>query len=226
MVQDGGTETGGREGDDEPADDEVELVEPEEAADHGTEVPSPLLLPSEYTFAGGPRYTVLGTMPNRETDLRPIPALITGSTVAAMALTIHFFQQNAWWSDRRTDFHFTTDWGYAAQADKFGHLYAGYMASYVGYEMLIASGVSPDAAGWIGPLLAIGFQTYVEIEDGFSPFGFDPTDQYANMIGPLFFGLRHYIEPLQNFAIKWSYFPQKEYDEGVRDGHGTIVVDA
>ena len=192
---------------------EVERTEPE------------LLLPEEYRFAGAPRYTVLGEMPNRTTQIRPAPALITGTAVAGLILGIHFYQQNAWWSDRRTEFHYITDWGYAAQADKLGHFYAGFMGSYVGYEMLVASGVSPNTAGWLGPLIAIGFQTYVEIEDGFSPFGFDPTDQYANIAGPLFWGLRHYIEPLQSLAVKFSYFPNDDYNRGVRDGHEAILID-
>lgn len=204
----------------------------EGSLDEGTEVSDTLeaglpkrLLPHEYMFAGGPRYTALGEMPNRRTELRTVPAIATGTVVAGMVLGIHLYQKNAWWSDRKTDFHVQTDWGYAAQADKFGHLFGGYLTSYLGYEMLVASGVSPNTAGWLGPLIGLGFQTYVEIEDGFSPFGFDPTDQYANTIGPLFVALRHYVEPLQNFGIKWSYFPNDEYNEGIRSGHNTIIID-
>lgn len=185
----------------------------------------PMLRQEEYTFAGGPRYTLLGKLPYRETHLRPVPAIATATGVAGIIAAIHFYQQDAWWSNRRMDFHFSTDWGYAAQADKFGHMYAGYLASYVGYEMLIASGFRRETAGWLGPLLAVGFQTYIEIEDGFSPFGFDPTDQYANVFGPLYFSLRNYIGPLEYTAIKLSYWPNDDYLTGDHYGHEKIVID-
>ncbi|MCB0711505.1 MAG: DUF2279 domain-containing protein [Ignavibacteriae bacterium] len=179
----------------------------------------------EYRYAKAPRYTLTGDLPYRDTHVRPVPAVLTGLGVAGIVAAIHIYQQNAWWSDRREPFHFTVDWGYAAQADKFGHFFAGYMSSYTGYEALVSSGFSPDVAGWMGPLIGLSFQTYVEIEDGFSPFGFDPTDQYANTIGPLFFGLQHYFPDLQNFKFKWSYFPNDEYQGGVRSGHDEIIVD-
>lgn len=185
----------------------------------------PTLTRSEYRFAGGPRYTLLGTMPYRDTHLRPVPAIATATGVAGIIAAIHFYQQGAWWADRRREFHFSTDWGYAAQADKFGHMYAGYLASYVGYEMLIASGFRRETAGWLGPLLAVGFQTYIEIEDGFSPFGFDPTDQYANLFGPLLFSLRNYITPLEYVALKWSYWPNDDYLTGTHYGHEKIIID-
>lgn len=199
--------------------DEGKGEKPSEEADY------PKFTPEEYTFAGAPRYTVLGEMPYRKTHIRPIPAIITGTTVAAMIASIHFYQQGAWWSEGRREFHFQTDWYYAAQADKVGHFYAGWITSYIGHEMLVASGFSPSTAGWLAPLLAMGFQTYVEIEDGYSPFGFDPTDQVANVLGPLFFGLRNYVKPLQNVGFKWSYWPNSDYLTGVRYGHEKIVVD-
>ena len=185
----------------------------------------PKLTQAEYQLAGANRYTVLGELPYHETHLRPIPAIITGTAVAAMVTGIHLYQQGAWWADRRTGFHMATDWHYAAQADKVGHFYAGYINSYIGHEMLIASGFSPSTAGWLAPLLALGFQTYVEIEDGFSPFGFDPTDQAANVLGPLVFGLRNYVEPLEHVTFKWSYWPNDDYLTGTHYGHEKIVVD-
>ena len=208
-----------------PADGGGVLPEGEESTGDGESEEPSMLRPEEYTFAGGPRYTLLGDLPYRETHLRPVPAVVTATGVAGIIAAIHFYQQDAWWSNRRMDFHFSTDWGYAAQADKFGHMYAGYLASYVGYEMLIASGFRKETAGWLGPLLAVGFQTYIEIEDGFSPFGFDPTDQYANVFGPLYFSLRNYIHPLEYTAIKWSYWPNDDYLTGDHYGHRKIIID-
>lgn len=179
----------------------------------------------EYHYAGSPRYTLIGKPPYRETHVEAVPAILTGTVVAGIITGIHVYQQDAWWKDRRTGFHFQTDWGYAAQADKVGHFFAGYFTSYIGYESLVASGFSSNTAGWLGPLLAVGFQTYVEVEDGFSPFGFDPTDQVANMLGPMFLSAQNYVPFLQNFKFKWSYFPSDRLQNGEISGHNTIVID-
>lgn len=180
---------------------------------------------SEYLFAGSPRYTLLGKPPYRETHVHALPTILTAAAVTGIITGIHVYQQDAWWKDRRTGFHFLTDWGYAAQADKFGHFFAGYFTSYIGYESLVASGFSSKTAAWLGPLLALGFQTYVEVEDGFSPFGFDPTDQAANFLGPAFLSAQNYVPFLQNFKFKWSYFPSDRLQNGEVTGHNTIVID-
>lgn len=191
-----------------------------------SETDFPRLSPEEYLFAEHPRYTLTGQPPYKDTHIQTVPAILTGTAVAGIVTGIHFYQQDAWWSDRRTDFHFQIDWGYAAQADKFGHFFAGYFASYIGYEALVASGLSRESASWLGPFLAMGFQTYVEIEDGFSPFGFDPTDQVGNMLGPIIFSAQSYLPALQHFKFKWSYFPDySTLPDGIENGHNTIVID-
>lgn len=204
--------------DDVPVDS-VEHVDPSVKEDY------PRLSREEYQYAEHERYTLLGEPPYRRTHIQTVPALITGGLVGGIITGIHLYQQDAWWSDRRQDFHFRVDWGYAAQADKFGHFFAGYFSSYVGYEALVASGCSREMAGWLGPLLAVGFQTYVEIEDGFSPFGFDPTDQVGNMLGPIIFSAQNYIPALQHFKFKWSYFPEWNLPDDIESGHNTIVID-
>lgn len=181
--------------------------------------------PEQYTYAGSPRYTLTGKPPYLETHVEPVPTILTATSVAGVITGIHLYQQDAWWKDRRTDFHLLTDWGYAAQADKIGHFFAGYFTSYIGYQTLVASGFSSETAGWLGPLLAVGFQTYVEVEDGFSPFGFDPTDQVANVLGPAFLSAQNYVPFLQNFGFEWSYFPTDRLQTGQIEGHEKIVID-
>lgn len=198
---------------------------PAEESDSAAAGEHPRQSVEEYHYAGSPRYTLIGKPPYRETHVEAVPAILTGTVVAGIITGIHVYQQDAWWKDRRTGFHFQTDWGYAAQADKVGHFFAGYFTSYIGYESLVASGFSSNTAGWLGPLLAVGFQTYVEVEDGFSPFGFDPTDQVANMVGPMFLSAQNYVPFLQNFKFKWSYFPSDRLQNGEISGHNTIVID-
>ena len=69
----------------------------------------------EYHYAGSPRYTLIGKPPYRETHVEAVPAILTGTVVAGIITGIHVYQQDAWWKDRRTGFHFQTDWGYSKQ---------------------------------------------------------------------------------------------------------------
>ncbi len=181
------------------------------------------LRPSEYRYAGSPRYTLTGDMPLRSTQLQPLPMAITAGVVAGAVTGVHIYQANAWWHDPQ-HFHFYTDWTYAAQADKFGHMFAGYFTSYLGYEALVASGFAHSTAAWLSPALSYSWMTYVELEDGFSRFGFDPTDQLSNTVGVGLFVAQQFIKPLQNVRLKWSYYPAGYLDEGYL-GHDRIIVD-
>ncbi len=185
----------------------------------------PRLTEEEYEYAGGPRYTVTGDLPYRETHVKALPLGIMTGAVAGMVAGIHIYQQNAWWSNNREPFHFTTDWHYAAQADKIGHMFSGYFTSYIGYEALVASGFKKETAGWLAPSLALGFMTYVEIEDGYGNWGFDPTDQAANAIGTGLFAAQQFVPWLENIRMKWSYWPTNSLNQGTKEGHTTIVID-
>jgi hypothetical protein len=182
------------------------------------------LRPDEYRMAGSPRYTITGELPFRETHVQPVASVITGVAVAGLITGVHLYQEDAWWKDNRQPFHFGVDWGYAAQADKFGHMFGGHVASYLAYESLIASGIGRNTARWLGPTLGLAFATYVEVEDGFAGWGFDPTDEYADILGALLFAGQQYVPALENVRMKFSYWPTTHLNQGV-PGHKTIVVD-
>jgi hypothetical protein len=183
------------------------------------------LTEKEYQWGDGPRYTIGGALPYRQTDIQPVPLAITVGTLGGMVAAIHLYQQNAWWQNQRGAFHFNTQWDYSAQADKFGHMLSGYFTAYIAHESLVASGFSHGTASWLAPTLSAAFMTYIEIEDGFArDWGFDPTDEYANLAGALLFGGQQYFPWLQNVNMKWSYWPTEQLNEGT-PGHKTIIVD-
>jgi hypothetical protein len=183
------------------------------------------LRPDEYLWAGRARRTITGVTPMRVTDVETLPAAVTAGIVAGSVTAIHIYQQNAWWANQRGPFYFNVAWGYAAQADKFGHMLAGNFTSYLAHEALVASGFSQTTAAWLGPTIGLAFMTYVEIEDGFGAnWGFDPTDQYANTAGAVLFAAQQYLPWMQNVAMKWSYWPTGRLNQG-EEGHRTIVVD-
>jgi hypothetical protein len=206
----------------------------EQSGDNTTSLPEQLdtldhshdrLTSDEYTWAGAPRYTVTGDLPFQHSNIQPVPLVLTSAALAGVVTGIHIYQYQAWWENKGGRFHSEVQWNYAAQLDKFGHMFAGYFTSYLGHEALITSGVGEGTAKWIAPLIGAAFTTYVEIEDGFAGgWGFDPTDQIANLTGAGLYAAQQYFPPLQNIGMKWSYWPTPDPTVGQR-AHGTTVID-
>ena len=168
----------------------------------------------------------------REIDIEPVPisahvarfhelnkpnynrvAIISGLG-AGTGIGIHYYMQNAWWSGLRGPFHYREAFTYANNLDKFGHVYAGYLTSFVFFRMVNWTGLNESRSVWYGASLGLLFQLNVEVKDGFSTrWGFERWDAIANLIGASFFVARHYIQPLQYFQLKFSYYPSPRYGE-------------
>lgn len=136
----------------------------------------------------------------------PRLALVGGALLSSMAL-IHVYQQNGWWKDNRSSFHFQEDLEYGLWVDKIGHFYSGAVLGYTIRRSLEWADVDEDEALWIGSAGGLLFQTYVEVEDGFSTWGFDRVDFAADVAGAAWPIARHYLPALRNVDIKVSYHP-------------------
>lgn len=169
-----------------------------------------LLSISDFTYAGQRRYTLDGSLPSSETQIKPLTASIVGGIYLGAVIGLHINQRNAWWNNNRGAFHIEEDWFSALQVDKAGHCFGGYITSYVLSEGLLASGVGYDASAIWGSALALAYQTYVEAEDGFAKnWGFSPSDWYFDAIGAGFFLAQHYNPFLQNITPKWQFVPSE-----------------
>lgn len=167
----------------------------------------PRLRPEEYTLAGGPRHTLSGKLPYRETHLKTGTAIVFGGALLGLAGSITWYQQ-AWYPDStKAPFHLQTDWGYSKQFDKAGHMFGGWMSAYCSYESFVACGLSIDDAALWGSIGGLFFQTFMEVQDGFFSYGFDPTDELSNIIGAAYFYAQQKVPFLQNFDPKWSVGP-------------------
>lgn len=166
---------------------------------------------SQFIYAGDRRYTLDGSLPLQKTNIKPLTTAIVGAVFAAAIIGMHINQTNAWWSGQGPKkFHFLEDWAYCLQVDKAGHAYGGYMTSYAMSEVLIASGFSWDAATIWGSAFGLGYETIIEIEDGYArDWGFCPSDWYFDALGAIFFLGQHYTSALQNLTPKWSYIPSE-----------------
>ncbi len=105
-------------------------------------------------------------------------------------------------------FHFFDDSGEWLQMDKMGHATTAYNLSSIQYNMMRWSGVKNNTATWVGGLTALGFQTIIEIFDGFSSeWGFSRTDMLANIVGTALFMSQQFAFNEQRVQLKFSFHP-------------------
>jgi hypothetical protein len=154
------------------------------------------------------------------TRLRWQHAVPIGLALAGTVTAIHIYQQNAWWQDRRTSFHFTDDPDYALNVDKAGHVFGGAFGAFLGRKSLEFSGASRDASIIWGATLGALFELYVEFEDGFAPdWGFSPGDAIGDVIGAAWPVGQHYIPFMQSLQPKFTYYPSKKFRDGLHEGN-------
>jgi hypothetical protein len=163
---------------------------------------------NEFKYAGSPRFTLSGELPNISTQIKPLQAALALSVTVAAGISLHINQSAAWWDGKGSSFYFRDDWNEVHFADKFGHFMGGYYISYVAREAFVFSGFSWEQSIFFGSLLGLLSQTYVEFKDGYAEnTGFSPSDFGADFLGVSYFYLQHYIPFLQNFSPKWQYAP-------------------
>lgn len=90
-----------------------------------------------------------------------------------------------WYSDsQKSKFHFFNDAREWQQVDKLGHFHTTYFESVWATKMLRWSGVPNKKASIYGSLLGFGFQSSIEIFDGFSEkWGASWSDIGFNALG-------------------------------------------
>ncbi len=149
--------------------------------------------------------TAAPSNPGEPESIRPVRlALVTGALAGTIA-AIHIYQMNGWWKDNRRSFHFQEDLKYGLNVDKMGHFYAGAAATYIFSKSFQWANVSETSALWWGAGASALFQTYIEIEDGFSTWGFDRVDFASDVAGAFYPVAQHYFPPLRDFNMKFSY---------------------
>jgi hypothetical protein len=136
-------------------------------------------------------------------------AVVGGTLVAGMA-AIHIYQSNGWWKNNRTSFHFQEDLKYGRSVDKIGHFYGATVLTFVIKKSLEWAEFPEHKALLWGAGAAALFQTYVEMEDGFSAWGFDRVDFASDIAGAAWPVAQYYSPFLQNFDFKFSYHPSPE----------------
>jgi hypothetical protein len=163
---------------------------------------------SEFKYAGSKRFTLSGDLPNLYTEIKPLQASAVTAVAIVTGIALHINQSAAWWDGKGRSFYFYDDWDDVLFADKFGHFMGGYFISYLSREAFVFSGFSWDKSIFLGSLVGLLAQTYVEFKDGYAEnTGFSTSDFAADVAGVAYFYLQHYVPVLQNFSPKWQYAP-------------------
>ncbi|AMR28595.1 hypothetical protein A0257_16820 [Hymenobacter psoromatis] len=136
--------------------------------------------------------------------------VVVGTTVV-YALTSYFLGKT--WYTKRVPFHTFNDNGEWLQMDKVGHATTAYAISRGEYELFRWSGVNERASVLTGSLIALLYQTTIELFDGRSEgWGFSKGDMAANLSGiGLFMGQQYgFGEQKASLRYGWrqSIYPQ------------------
>jgi hypothetical protein len=151
---------------------------------------------------------------------------IVGGVVAASVVAIHLYQRNAWWKGERTTFHFQEDLIYAKGIDKIGHVYAANALTFVLSRSLQWANVTESPSIIWGAIGSTLYETYVEVEDGFSKYwGFDRVDFAGDVVGAWYPVAQHYVPFLQNFNLRFSYLPKNASKKSGIAGQTFTVFD-
>jgi len=142
--------------------------------------------------------------------------LVGGVTVGAWIVG-HGVLNDVWWKGEEVPFHVntTTDYSYALGADKVGHMVFSYAVTTVYGDLFRWCGMDSVTAIWSGAGVAMAYQTYVEVRDGFSEgYGFSWGDMAANTIGSSLPVIKHYVPALRPFDLQISFFPSEAFKNG------------
>ncbi len=137
-----------------------------------------------------------------------------GTLLKAMAFTGGYYAasiyvlNNTWYKDKeKVQFHFYNDNAGYLQVDKFGHMFGGYVYSYIGYFGLLKLGFTRKEALIFGSTLGFVLQLPIEIMDGiYEGYGFSWGDIAANTLGSVLVFGQELLFNEQLVKYKFSYW--------------------
>lgn len=151
---------------------------------------------------------------------------IVGGTVAAAVTAVHIYQSNAWWKTSRAKFHVKEDLVYARNVDKLGHFYGANLLTFTLSRGLQWADVPEQQSLVWGAVGSSLFQTYIEVEDGFSAYwGFDRVDFAADMLGAWYPLIQRWVPFLRDVNMRFSYLPKTEGAPGAIPGQTHNMFD-
>ena len=125
-------------------------------------------------------------------------------TAAFYTITLLMLRKQ--WYKKKVPFHSFNDNREWLQMDKVGHTATAYCMSRGGYELMRWSGVDERASILTGGLLALLFQTTLEVYDGHAEgWGFSKGDMVANVAGTALFVGQQFGAGQQVVSMKYGF---------------------
>jgi uncharacterized protein YfiM (DUF2279 family) len=126
------------------------------------------------------------------------------STAAFYTITLLLLKKQ--WYKKSVPFHSFNDNREWLQMDKLGHATTAYLMSRGGYELFRWTGVNDQTATLTGGLMALLFQSTIEVYDGYSEgWGFSKGDMLANIAGTALFMGQQYGFGEQKVNLKYGW---------------------
>ena len=125
-------------------------------------------------------------------------------TAAFYTITLILLKKQ--WYKKKQPFHTFNDNREWLQMDKVGHVATAYCMSRGGYELMRWSGVDERASILTGGLMALLFQTTLEVYDGHAEgWGFSKSDMVANVAGTALFVGQQFGAGHQVVSMKYGF---------------------
>ena len=125
-------------------------------------------------------------------------------TAVVYALTSYLLGKT--WYTKRVPFHAFNDNGEWLQMDKVGHATTAYAISRGEYELFRWSGVPDRTAVLTGGIIALLYQSTIEVFDGYSEgWGFSKGDMAANAAGIALFMGQQYGFGEQKASLRYGF---------------------
>ncbi|WP_229374610.1 DUF2279 domain-containing protein [Fibrella rubiginis] len=129
---------------------------------------------------------------------------VVAGTAAFYTVTLLLLRKQ--WYKKKLPFHTFNDNREWLQMDKVGHVATAYCMSRGGYELMRWSGVNERASILTGGLLALLFQTTLEVYDGHAEgWGFSKGDMVANVAGTALFMGQQFGAGQQVVSLKYGF---------------------
>jgi hypothetical protein len=132
----------------------------------------------------------------------------------------------------RSGFHWFDDRHEWKQVDKAGHMYGAYFETVWAYELLRWAGVDNKRAAITAAFIGMGFESSIEIWDGFSSdWGASWSDLVANGAGASLALVQYLLWEEQRIMCKFSYngneykYPTPELRERADDLFGSSLAE-
>lgn len=136
-------------------------------------------------------------------------AIITSSAIGVTWVGSMTGLYQLWYKETtQSKFHTFDDSKNWLQMDKIGHTFTAWRIGDLTGELFLNSGIPLKKASIYGGLIGLGYQSTLEIFDGFSEdWGFSWSDMAANTIGAIAYSGQQYFWQDQRFKMKFSYHP-------------------